>query len=390
MAKPGPKPRKDIKDKRKNKYRAEVRHPVTGETEYIKRYPTQAARNRAQENRMREILGEIEFGEKQDLPFKYLCHEYLSHLEGRKSYNQVRYVVLEWIREWKLGEHWASEITPNMIQRHLNKKRQAQATSRGKRKKGGESAAHMHHQYLKAMCNWGLKQKLITNDFVSGVTTTNPKPKRKQKLTVEMVNRLHEACDRQEDKDYFQMMRNLGCRAIELNRMKFEDIFWKEGEAELYNRKNKGSLLKARTIPMNKIVRGILDKRYKEWEKTGRELNPEGFVFFNRNTMDRYKSRQPLMHSLCKKCGLVDSKGQHLFTLHRLRSHFITELANNAGKGDYSLEDVRILAGHVNIATTQGYITTDRQAQQRAVDLIGKLSQQPTEKRSNLISFRKK
>src|SRR5208282_5952568 len=126
--------------------------------------------------------------------------------------------------------------------------------------------------------------------------------------------------------DYLVAIKETMARMGEINRLTWDDVDFERKTVVLYTRKKKGGHLTPRKIPMTTRLHGMLDKRYKNREKT------KPWVFWGRHWSRKaggfveapYQHRKNLMAILCKRAGV-----RH-FGFHALR-HFgasVLERAN--------------------------------------------------------------
>lgn len=129
-------------------------------------------------------------------------------------------------------------------------------------------------------------------------------------------------------------------RIREINNLKWEDV--KEDHLTLWTRKAKNSVLTPRDIPLNEVIKEVIDKLPREGEYVF--MNPMP----NRKTKQRtkYDYRDKFLSTLCKKAKVKT------FAFHNLR-HFGASLLANKGHG---LKEIQELLGHARATTTDGYL----------------------------------
>jgi integrase len=136
-----------------------------------------------------------------------------------------------------------------------------------------------------------------------------------------------------------------GVRAGEAAGLKWSDVSFDDGCFKVVSSKGQGDL-RERKVPMTRRVQAFLMEQHSEAKRKWRG-KPQDHVFLNASDMPVTSSH--LSRELRRTCKRIGLEG---LTLHGLRHTYITRLAE-AGCG---LEHVRILVGHSNLKTTQGYL----------------------------------
>lgn len=156
----------------------------------------------------------------------------------------------------------------------------------------------------------------------------------------------------------FLLSLKAGLRSVEIAGCRWENLD-PDGKV-LHLKQTKGD--EARTIPLNADLLAALVDYMQDTR--------QGWMFTNTNQ----KPGQGLT------AGAVSAWFDDLYrrklgwtgySSHSGRRTFVTELARQLGQvGGASLKDVQEIVGHKDLKTTQRYIETDPDAQQKLVDLI--------------------
>jgi len=149
---------------------------------------------------------------------------------------------------------------------------------------------------------------------------------------------------------------NTGLRISELCTLDIEDILLSDNSGEVRVRNGKGS--KARTVPLNRDARLILD----HWIEERKKFAGEGdhALFFNKRG-ERLQSRG-IQFMLTEMGSRIHVK----LTPHTLRHTFAKNLVNSG----VSLEKVAMLLGHSKLNTTMVYTTPGRTDLEKAVESL--------------------
>lgn len=169
------------------------------------------------------------------------------------------------------------------------------------------------------------------------------------------------------NKIIFMLSYKAGLRAKEIANLTWLMVCDSEGnlskEINLINKASKGKQ-SGRTIPMHKDLAVLLAKLLAEQKKN------EHFALTNRIiTTERDNKTSPqaivnFFYNLYKDIGFEGCSS------HSGRRTFITTAAKNISLAGGTLNDVRMLAGHSTLSTTQRYIEYNTAAQKKIVEMI--------------------
>jgi integrase len=151
-------------------------------------------------------------------------------------------------------------------------------------------------------------------------------------------------------------------RMGEINRLTWEDVDLDRKTVVLYTRKKKGGHLTRRKVPMTTRLLSMLDKRYKNRDKT------KVWVFWGRHWSSKaegfvegpYQYRKDLMATLCQRAGV-----RH-FGFHALR-HFGASVMERA---NVPIGSIQRILGHENRATTEIYLHSIGNAEREAMNVF--------------------
>ena len=153
-----------------------------------------------------------------------------------------------------------------------------------------------------------------------------------------------------------------GLRAKEIAALRWSMIVGADGVVGEYihltNDASKG--MSGRIIPINRQLRAKIIELF-----DAGDFDPSTHVI--RTERSAHTSAQAIVNLFqrwYRDLGLVGCSS------HSGRRTFITNAARKISTVGGSLRDVQALAGHANLATTQRYIETDAEAQQRIVQLV--------------------
>lgn len=293
-----------------------------------------------------------------DMAFLEFINQRLDYVNAYKSeiyYDEHIYKARQWVQEW--GDLGCSEISQAMVEKFLLR-----------RKKVSPETANKEIRYLKAAFNWGIKKKLVFTNPVDGIEffPESNKPKY-MPPAVDIEKVISVASDDQAD--YLWTIRETMGRSIEINRLKWRDVFFEERYVVLYTRKKKGGHLKPRKIPMTLKLHDVLMARYKKRDGS------KPWVFWHRYWSCKagafvdgpYRDRKRFMKTLCKKAGV------RYFRFHPIRHSGASILDNN----NVPLGSIQRLLGHENRTTTEIYLHSVGEAEREAMDTFERVREKP-------------
>ena len=139
-----------------------------------------------------------------------------------------------------------------------------------------------------------------------------------------------------ETKLYLLMAINTLGRIGELNKLKWEDI--NNGYLILKTRKARSSIVKERRIPLNQVLKGVIEQIPQNGD----------YVFTNPKTEKPFVYRRKILRNLCLRSGLslLDTMGSAIW-----EPRFWP-------KRGIPLTDIQELLGHEKVTTTSIYLRT--------------------------------
>ena len=191
-----------------------------------------------------------------DMAFLDLVNLRLDHVKAYNSqshYISYLYMGRRWVKLW--GQLPGIDITTAMVQKHLIQRRKVSAYT-----------ANQDLKYLGATFNFGIEQKLISNNSTEGIKFFPVEKKVKHVPTTDDIDKVISAADL-ETQDYLWTIRETMGRVSEINRLLWEDVKLSERYIILYTRKKKGGHLTPRKIPITDKLYGILRNRYERRDK---------------------------------------------------------------------------------------------------------------------------
>lgn len=169
------------------------------------------------------------------------------------------------------------------------------------------------------------------------------------------------------NKIIFMLSYKAGLRAKEIANLTWLMVCDSEGnlstEINLINKASKGKQ-SGRTIPIHKNLAALLAELLAEQKKD------EHFALTNRIiTTERDNKTNPqaivnFFYNLYKDIGFEGCSS------HSGRRTFITTAAKNISLAGGTLNDIRMLAGHSTLSTTQRYIEYNTDAQRKIVEMV--------------------
>ena len=169
------------------------------------------------------------------------------------------------------------------------------------------------------------------------------------------------------NKIIFMLSYKAGLRAKEIASLNWLMVCDSEGqlsqEINLINKASKGKQ-SGRIIPLHKDLAILLAELLIEQKKN------EHFVLTNRIiTTERTNKTSPqaivnFFYNLYKEIGFEGCSS------HSGRRTFITTSAKNISLASGTLNDIRMLAGHFTLATTQRYIEYNTDAQKKIIEMV--------------------
>jgi integrase len=229
-----------------------------------------------------------------------------------------------------------SEITPRMVERHLEERLIISAYT-----------ANKDLRYFRATINYGLKKELITNNPSEGLEFFPVEKKVKYVPPIEDIDRVI-AVAKPDDQEFLWIIQETMARVGEINRLLWEDVDLERRFIILYTRKKKGGHLTPRKVPMTQKLYDVLLHRYEN-------RNPDKpWVFWHRYWSRKankfcegpFGDRKKLMNRLCEKAGV------RYFRFHPIRHSGASIMDVN----NVPLGAIQRILGHENRKTTELYL----------------------------------
>jgi len=164
------------------------------------------------------------------------------------------------------------------------------------------------------MFNFGRKKKLITENPLEGVEFFPDGRKPRYVPSLEDIKRVM-AIATLEQQDYLWTIRDTMARSVEVNRLTWDDVNFKDRSLVLHTRKKRGGHLTPRKVPLTDRLLRILSRRYSKRDPS----KPWVFwhTYWSSKTGEKcegpYKERKVFMKTLCRKAGVK------YFRFHALR-----------------------------------------------------------------------
>ena len=279
------------------------------------------------------------------LTFSQASTDYLLYCQKRQqqnTYRQKTFIIRSLIKSW--GEDKpCSEIKPLDIEQYLD--------SRFDRVSG--KAANRDLREINTLFNWLISKKYLTDNPATSIEQYKVDSFEKYVPPQEDVNKVMLAAN---EKEYamLQCIYHTTARAIEIRRMKWEDVNFTERTIKLWTRKRKGGSLESDDLFINNILYDVLDDLYQNRQSPYVFPNQTGGQF-SKYTMDN------IMPKLCDRAGVKP------FGFNAIRHHVASLMV--AGK-ELSLIDVQKQFRHKRTTTTDNYIKSFQGAENKAANFI--------------------
>ena len=242
----------------------------------------------------------------------------------------------------KHGARAAEDITPSDVEEQKSAIRKRGVKAR---------TVNLFVQVIKRTYNWGVEQRLISDNPIKNVRRVPRDPPTDRSLEASDIEQFLERAHESEPLgDICEVLLHTGMRVGEALNLKWGDIDVRQRMARIFNHKtaHRGDQ-RPRTIPLNDRVIKIL----KNQSKTGK------VVFIG-------EGGQPLTYSAlkCRK-GRLEEKYSEMphVTFHQFRHTFATRLARNGVPERVAQE----ILGHASTLMTRHYTTTSAQEMLDAV-----------------------
>jgi integrase len=281
------------------------------------------------------------------LTFSQASTDYLIYCQKRQqknTYRQKQFIIKSLIQSWGEDKTF-SEIRPLDIEHYLDNRFNEVS---GK-------AANRDLREINTLFNWLIKKKYITENPATSIERYKEEPFSKHVPPHEDMNKIMLAANK---KEYaiLQCIYNTGARAIEIRRLKWEDINFRDRTIRLWTRKRKTGALESDELFINNILYEVLNALHK-----GRDRHSP-YVFPNQKG-ERF-SKYTMDNIMPKLCDQADVKP---FGLNAIRHHVASLMV--AGK-ELSLVDVQKQLRHKRATTTDNYIKSFQKAETNAANFI--------------------
>jgi integrase len=274
--------------------------------------------------------------------------DFVQAYKSQKYYVDHIYTTRKLVREWP--NLMSGEITLQMVQAYLIKRSKVSAFT-----------ANKELRYLRALFNFGIKQGLVNTNPTHGLEFMPVEKKIKYIPSKEDVAKVLLAADTN-TQDYLVAIKETMGRMGEINRLTWEDVDLDRKIVVLYTRKKKGGHLTPRKVPMTTRLYSMLDKRYKNRDKT------KAWVFWGRHWSSKaegfvegpYQDRKKIMGTLCRKVGV------RYFRFHALRHYG----ASSMERANVPIGSIQRILGHENRSTTEIYLHSIGNAEREAMEVF--------------------
>ena len=321
-------------------------------------YKTKTEARQAEAEKRKEVL-EPKKGTQTpiDMGFLELVNRRLDHVEvcnSKQHYAEYRSRAKRWVQRW--GHLKCSQIDPDMIEQFVWERRKVSAFT-----------ANRELRCLRATFNFALKKKkpCIKDNPTDGVKFLSEGKKSRYVPPPEDIDKVM-ALANEDQQDYLWTIRDTMARSVEVNRLNWDDVSFKERYVLLHTRKKKGGHLTPRKVPLTQKLFEVLSRRYSERDPS----KPWVFwhTYWSSKTGEKcegpYDRRKKLMKGLCKKAGV------RYFQFHALRHSGASVMENN----NVPIGSIQRILGHENRKTTEIYVHSLGQAEREAIAVYERAS----------------
>ncbi len=215
-----------------------------------------------------------------------------------------------------------------------------------------KSKANKHLRFIRALFSHGVKRGWLKHNPCTGIERFPEKKKKKYIPSEEDIRLVLELANCEQRRYLLVVAHTLG-RIRAINNLRWEDVH--ENYLSLFTRKAKNSDEKEIRVPMNSVLKAILEDMKKH--KTGE------YVFLNPQTGRPYDYRDKFLPNLCKEAGVEP------FMYHSLR-HWGASKLDSMGVG---LTTIKEILGHERTSTTDLYLQSLRGGVTDAMEKLGGL-----------------
>jgi integrase len=272
--------------------------------------------------------------------------DYVKKYNSKEHFRHVLYHARRWNLEWK--DLNCSEISSEMVESYIFKRLEI-----------SPHAANKDLRYLRALFNYGIKRKLISDNPTNGIAFLPVEKKKRYVPPKEDVLKVISVAD-PETQDYLWSMLLTAARMNEINSLTWDDVNFEDRYVTLWTRKKRGGNREPRDVPMVTKLYDIL--MYRSQNRV-REM-PWVFwhSYWSRNSSQMvsgpYADRKKIMKTLCKKAGVK------YFRFHPFR-HLTASILDDLG---IPIGVIQRILGHENRKTTEGYLHSVGEAERKAME----------------------
>jgi len=269
---------------------------------------------------------------------------YCQKRQQKNTYRQKTFIIKSLIESW--GEDKPiSDIKPLDIEEYLDLRFE---TVSGK-------SANRDLREINTLFNWLIRKKYIIENPATSIERYKEESFLKYVPPQEDVNNVMLAANEKEY-DILQSIYHTGARAIEIRRLQWEDINFKNRTIKLWTRKRKTGSLEADELFINTILYEVLNTLYKNRDKYSPYVFPnKSGGRFSKYTMDN------IMPKLCERAGVKS------FGFNAIRHHVASLMV--AGN-ELSLADVQKQMRHKRATTTDNYIKSFQNSETNAANFL--------------------
>ena len=293
-----------------------------------------------------------------DMSFLELVNRRLDHVKSYNSeqhYAEYRSRARRWVRQW--GHLECGEITQEEIEAFaLERCRVSPFT------------ANREICCLRATFNFGKKKRWIKENPTEAITFLPQGKKVRYVPPLEDIHKIIALADR-DTQDYLWAIRDTIGRSVEINRLTWDDVDFKQRCVTLWTRKKKGGNMSPRKVPMTRRLFEILSRRHAE-------RDPEKpWVFWHTYWSSKagercegpYKERKKIMKTLCRSAGVRYCR------FHALR-HSGASVMDQA---KVPLASIQRILGHENRTTTEIYLQRSGDSEREAITVFEQVTENP-------------
>jgi integrase len=315
-------------------------------------YKTKTEAREAEAEKRKELKNPVPIPETPTvMAFLTLVNKRLDYLQAYRSnahYMETKYLAKRWVKEWK--SKLCGEISVDDIQRFVLK-----------RCRVSNYTANKEIRYLRAMFNFGVKNRYIAGNPTTGVEFLPVEKKVKYIPSQEDIDKVISVAT-VDVQDYLWTIRDTLGRMSEINRLTWDDVDFKQLTVTLYTRKKRGGHLTPRKVPMTLRLHNILKRRHAERKKD------IPWVFWHEFTSSKtgerkigpYAERKKIMRTLCKEAGV------RYFRFHALR-HASASVMDSK---NVPIGAIQRILGHENRTTTEIYLHSIGGSEREAINVL--------------------